>query len=102
MPQGIESSNLSPSANWNFARKKAQPRGAERAARLGFERGFLAKRKRIFQSKYGSSRFVFRFFGGLECSRLRLLLCPPANSEPRKARRGQNSVRAIFRIHRFI
>jgi len=36
-------------ANWNFARKKAQPRGAFRAARLGFERAFLAKRKRIYQ-----------------------------------------------------
>ena len=36
-------------ANWNFARKKVQPRGAERAARLGFERAFLAKRKRIYQ-----------------------------------------------------
>jgi len=33
----------------NCARKKAQPRGAERAARLGFERAFLAKRKRIYQ-----------------------------------------------------
>ena len=34
-------------ANWNFASEKAQPRGAFRAARLGFERAFLAKRKRI-------------------------------------------------------
>ena len=51
-------SNPTLSANWNFARKKVQPRGAERAARLGFERAFWAKRKRIYQSKYGSSRFV--------------------------------------------
>ena len=36
-------------ANWNFARKKAQPCGAFRAARLGFERAFWAKRKRIYQ-----------------------------------------------------
>ena len=36
-------------ANWNFARKKAQPHGARRAARIGFERAFLAKRKRIYQ-----------------------------------------------------
>ena len=36
-------------ASWNFARKKAQPRGARRAARIGFERAFLAKRKRIYQ-----------------------------------------------------
>src|SRR3989338_3605337 len=36
-------------ASWNFARKKAQPRGAKRAARLGFERAFWAKRKRIYQ-----------------------------------------------------
>src|SRR3989338_6285564 len=50
--------------------------------------------------KYGSSRFVFRFFGSLECSRLRNSFCPPAHSEPRTAWRGQNSVRAIFRIHR--
>src|SRR3989344_8534254 len=50
--------------------------------------------------KYGSSRFVFRFFGSLECSRLRNSFCPPAHSEPRFARRGANSVRAIFRKHR--
>ena len=36
-------------ANGNFARKKTEPRGAFRAARLGFERAFLAKRKRIYQ-----------------------------------------------------
>ena len=36
-------------ANWNFASEKALPRGARRAARLGFERAFLAKRKRIYQ-----------------------------------------------------
>ena len=36
-------------ANWNFARKTAPPRGAELAARLEFERVFLAKRKRIYQ-----------------------------------------------------
>src|SRR3990167_5637119 len=45
-------------ANWNFASEKAHPRGAFRAARLGFERAFWAKKKRIYQSKYGSSRFV--------------------------------------------
>ena len=38
-------------ANWDFARKKAQPRGAFRAARLEFERAFLAKRKRIYQRR---------------------------------------------------
>ena len=36
-------------ANWNFARKKAQARGAKRATRIEFERAFLAKRKRIYQ-----------------------------------------------------
>jgi len=36
-------------AKWDFASEKAQPRGARRAARLGFERAFLAKRKRIYQ-----------------------------------------------------
>ena len=51
-------------------------------------------------AKYGSSRLVFRFFGSLEYSRLRLSFCPPAHPEPRKAGRGANSVRAIFRIHR--
>src|SRR3989338_4611964 len=50
--------------------------------------------------KYGSSRFVFRFFGSLECSRLRLSFCPPAHSESREAGREQNFVRAISRIHR--
>src|SRR3989344_9433954 len=49
--------------------------------------------------KYGGSRFVFRFFGSLECSRLQNSFCPPAHSEPRCARRGANSVRAISRIH---
>ena len=36
-------------ASWNFASEKALPRGARRAARIGFERAFLAKRKRIYQ-----------------------------------------------------
>jgi len=31
-------------ASWNFARKKGQARGASRAARIEFERDFLAKR----------------------------------------------------------
>jgi hypothetical protein len=46
--------------------------------------------------KYGSSRFVFRFFGSLECARLRRTACP----EQRGARRGLKLVRAIFKIHR--
>src|SRR3989344_1247640 len=50
--------------------------------------------------KYGSSRFVFRFFSSLGCSRLRNSFCPPAHSESHEAGRGQNSVRAISRIHR--
>src|SRR3989344_99550 len=47
-------------------------------------------------AKYGSSRLVFRFFGSLEYSRLRLSFCPPAHSEPPQARPGADSVRAIF------
>ncbi len=38
-------------ASWNFARNQAQPRGGFAAARLGFERAFLAKRKRIYQRR---------------------------------------------------
>ena len=34
-------------ASWEKANLKRFPRGAFRAARLGFERAFLAKRKRI-------------------------------------------------------
>src|SRR3989344_1248167 len=45
-------------ANWENANLQRQPRAARRASGLGFERAFLAKRKRIYQSKYGSSRFV--------------------------------------------
>src|SRR3989344_778257 len=45
-------------ANWENANLKRSARGARRAARIEFERAFLAKRKRIYQSKYGSSRFV--------------------------------------------
>jgi len=48
-------------ANWNFARKKAQPRGAERAARLGFEGAFWAKRKRIYQWR-AKEIFSYNFF----------------------------------------
>ena len=92
-------SNPTLSASWNFASEKTLPRGGCAAARLGFERAFLAKRKRIYQTKYGSSRFVFRFFGSLE-SLFGNSFCPPAPSEQRSARRGQNSVRAIFKIHR--
>ena len=36
-------------AKWENANLKRLPRGAKRAARLGFERAFLAKRKRIYQ-----------------------------------------------------
>ena len=36
-------------ANWENANLKRLPRGARRAARQGFERDFLAKRKRIYQ-----------------------------------------------------
>ena len=35
-------------ASWENANWKKQARGAERAARTGFERAFLAKRKRIY------------------------------------------------------
>ena len=86
-------------ANWENANVKRSARDARRAARLGFERAFGAKTKRIYQSKYGSSRFVFRFFGSLERARRSRTFCP-ATPEPRSARRGQNSVRAIFKIHR--
>ena len=36
-------------ASWENANVKGSARGARRAARLGFERAFLAKRKRIYQ-----------------------------------------------------
>ena len=36
-------------AKWENANLKRSARGARRAARLGFERAFLAKRKRIYQ-----------------------------------------------------
>ena len=36
-------------ANWENANLKRSARGARRAARIGFERAFLAKRKRIYQ-----------------------------------------------------
>ena len=36
-------------ANWENANLKKTARGARRAARLGFERAFLAKRKGIYQ-----------------------------------------------------
>src|SRR3990167_4175403 len=41
----------------------------------------------------------FRFFGSLERARQPHPF-PPATPEPRSARRGQNSVRAISKIHR--
>ena len=47
--KGIRGSNPLASANWENANLQRQPRGARRAARLGFERAFLAKRKRIYQ-----------------------------------------------------
>ena len=36
-------------ASWENANLQKQARGARRAARLGFETAFLAKRKRIYQ-----------------------------------------------------
>jgi len=51
-------------------------------------------------TKYGSSRFVFRFFGSLECSWRSRANFPPSRPEPAAGGRGQNSVRAIFNIHR--
>src|SRR3990167_3101646 len=87
-------------AKWENASFGKMPSPAVGGTRLGFERAFLAKRKRIYQSKYGSSRFVFRFFGSLECSRLQNSFCPPTHSESRTAWRGANSVRANSRIHR--
>ena len=47
-------------ANWNFASEKILPRGGCAAARLGFERAFLAKRKRIYQ--WGQKNFFIRVF----------------------------------------
>jgi len=51
-------------------------------------------------TKYGSSRFVFRFFGGPECSWRSRTDFLPSRPEPAAGGRGQNSVRAIFNIHR--
>ena len=39
------------SASWENANLKRSARGARRAARTGFERVFLAKRKRIYQRR---------------------------------------------------
>src|SRR3989344_3039110 len=39
--------------------------------------------------KYGSSRFVFRFFGSLECSQLQNSFCPPI---PSRAVRGEERI----------
>src|SRR3970282_652922 len=50
-------------------------------------------------TKYGSSRFVFRFFGSLECERRSRAFLLTPTPEPRSVRRG-NAVRAIFKIHR--
>ncbi|PIP67447.1 MAG: hypothetical protein COW93_00050 [Parcubacteria group bacterium CG22_combo_CG10-13_8_21_14_all_41_9] len=36
-------------ANWENANLKRSARGARRTTRIGFERAFLAKRKRIYQ-----------------------------------------------------
>src|SRR3970040_1474666 len=52
--QRRENSNLSPSARQDFASQRNPPRFARRLICMGF----WAKRKRIYQSKYGSSRFV--------------------------------------------
>src|SRR3989344_6017896 len=57
--KGIRGSNPLASANWNFARKTAPPRGAELAPRLESERAFLAERERNYQSKNRSSRIFF-------------------------------------------
>jgi len=43
-------------ASQNFASEQVIPRGARRAARLGFERAFWAKTKRIYQ--YGQKKFL--------------------------------------------
>ena len=45
----LTGSNPVPSASRENANLKRSARDAERAARLGFERAFLAKRKRIYQ-----------------------------------------------------
>ena len=55
---GTGGSNPPVSASWENASLQRLPRGGKAAARLVFERAFLAKRKRIYQSKYGSSRFI--------------------------------------------
>ena len=47
--KGFVGSSPTPSASWENANLKKQARGAFRTARLGFERAFLAKRKRIYQ-----------------------------------------------------
>ena len=44
-------STPTPSANWENANLKRSARDARRAARIGFERAFLAKRKRIYQRR---------------------------------------------------
>jgi len=49
----------------DFASGKMRPRDAKRAARLVFERAFWAKKKRIYQSKYGLSRFVLEMLSFL-------------------------------------
>ena len=58
-------SNPPGSANWENANLKRQARGAKRAASIEFEMAFLAKRKRIYQSKYGSSRFILEMLSFL-------------------------------------
>ena len=65
--KGTVSSNLTASASWEKANSQRLPRPAVGGTRLGFERDFLAKRKRIYQSKYGSSRkFSKNLFWGLK------------------------------------
>ena len=52
--KGIRGSNPLASARKDFANANCSPRFARRLICMGF----LAKKKRIYQTKYGSSRFV--------------------------------------------
>ena len=61
----VVGSSPTSSASWENANWKRSPRGGKAAARLGFERAFWAKKKRIYQSKYGSSRFVLEMLSFL-------------------------------------
>jgi hypothetical protein len=48
-------------ASWENVNLQKQARGAFRAARIGFERAFLAKRKRIYQE--GQKKFFHLLLG---------------------------------------